>query len=104
MRKGQPCNHTFDCPANEMGGGFANCSCSWNTDKQTYCDLLPGDSEWQDVRSAVKQLNIVKSYYSSQHTLQQQLITAVQLPDGNLVELLNFTMPGSVHLLKPLTM
>jgi deoxyadenosine/deoxycytidine kinase len=29
---------------------FAKCSCGWNGNKTRYCDLLPGDYEWLQVR------------------------------------------------------
>ena len=48
--KGQTCEIDDDCPSSD-GTSYAKCMCGWNTDKIKYCDLLPGDDEWVDVRS-----------------------------------------------------
>ena len=46
MRKGLTCNIDEDCPAS-INGTYAKCVCGWNSDRQKYCDLLPGDEEWK---------------------------------------------------------
>ncbi len=49
--KGKPCKKNTDCPSVEDPNVFANCKCGWNDKKTRYCDLLPGDEEWLDVRA-----------------------------------------------------
>lgn len=97
MRRGQPCNHTFDCPANELGQGFANCSCSWNGDKQRYCNILPGDIEWVTAREKVFFLLIYMILISSKLIMRLLALIVVRLRDGNRVGLINFIMTISAH-------
>jgi len=33
----------------------AECKCSWNAEKNKYCDILPGDDEWVDAREAFRE-------------------------------------------------
>ncbi len=49
LNKGQPCDTSADCPSKD-GSTTAKCSCGWNGSKTRYCDLLPGDDEWLEVR------------------------------------------------------
>ena len=48
--KGQACDIDDDCPSTD-GSTQGKCKCAWDSDKTKYCDLIPGDSEWVDVRS-----------------------------------------------------
>eukprot|EP00347_Sterkiella_histriomuscorum_P013216 403365562 len=48
--KGVSCEIDDDCPSSD-GTTYAKCNCGWNSEKTKYCDLLPGDDEWVDVRS-----------------------------------------------------
>lgn len=47
--KGKECKTDADCPSID-GKITARCSCGWNSKKSKYCDLLPGDDEWIEVR------------------------------------------------------
>lgn len=47
-----------DCPSSD-GVTYAKCNCGWNSDKTKYCDLLPGDDEWVNVRT------LFSNYYSA---------------------------------------
>ena len=47
--KGKQCDTNDDCPS-EDGTTTAKCACGWNTKKNRYCDLLPGDDEWVKAR------------------------------------------------------
>ncbi len=44
------CEIDDDCPSKD-GLTTGKCKCGWNTEKTKYCDLLPGDDEWVDVRT-----------------------------------------------------
>lgn len=48
-RKGKQCDTNDDCPSDD-GATLAPCKCGWNSKKNRYCDLLPGDDEWVAVR------------------------------------------------------
>ena len=48
-KKGQTCDTDEDCKS--VGDTtYGKCLCGFNTAKTKYCDLLPGDDEWKDVR------------------------------------------------------
>ena len=51
--KGKACDTSADCPS-EDGLTTARCTCGWNDKKIRYCDLLPGDDEWTNVKDLFK--------------------------------------------------
>ena len=46
VNKGEQCVSDTDCPSN-IAGIYANCTWGWNNNGYKYCDILPGDDEWQ---------------------------------------------------------
>lgn len=42
-----------DCPSSQKGVN-APCVCGWSKTGKKYCDLLAGDKEWKEARSAFK--------------------------------------------------
>ena len=58
LNKGAICESSADCPSVD-GSTSAECNCGWNPLGTQYCDLLPGDEEWLNVRS------LFLKYYSA---------------------------------------
>lgn len=50
LNKGKVCKNQTMCRSVEDPNVFAKCTCGWNGNKTRYCDLLPGDDEWINVR------------------------------------------------------
>ena len=62
LNKGKVCKNSTMCPSVENPNITAKCSCGWNANKTRYCNLLPGDDEWVEVRA------LFKTYYEATKT------------------------------------
>jgi hypothetical protein len=55
QHKGESCVSKYDCPST-IEGVYAECRCGLNANGTKLCDILEGDTEWEDARTKVKHL------------------------------------------------
>ena len=53
MDKGKLCFSEYDCTTTDPEV-FGECKCGFNSQGYRYCDLIPGDEEWQKAISSVQ--------------------------------------------------